>query len=145
MKVKISLTDKLVNVPHYMSEGASGCDIRARLGEPVMLKPLDRASIPTGICVEVPLGFEVQVRSRSGLSLKEGLTVVNAPGTIDSDYRGEVRILVVNLGDKNVIIQDGMRLAQLVLCPVHRIEWEVCASLESSERGTGGFGSTGNV
>lgn len=143
MNVKVAKLDPKAQVPQYMSEGASGADVCACLEKPVTLKPFERSAIPTGLCVEVPKGFEIQVRPRSGLSFKEGLTVVNAPGTIDSDYRGEIKILLVNLSNRAVTIEDGMRVAQWVLCPALRMEWELVSKLNETKRGAGGFGSTG--
>ena len=131
------------DLPVYKSEGASGFDIRACLEEDITLKASERAIIPTGLSFEIPPGFELQSRPRSGLALKQGLTVLNSPGTIDSDYRGEVKTLILNTSKKNVTIKDQDRIAQLVLCPVFRakfIEWN---SLSETKRGDGGFGSTG--
>ena len=134
-----------------MSEGASGCDICACLDAPLVMMPGDRAVVPTGISVEVPEGFELQVRPRSGLALKTGVTVLNAPGTIDSDYRGEIKVILVHLGGAlngkdgggPVTIASGDRVAQLVLARVEKISWEKSSELATSKRGDGGFGSTG--
>lgn len=131
------------DLPEYKSEGASGFDIKAQLEQDVVLKPGERAIIPSGLIFEIPPGFELQSRPRSGLALKQGLTVLNSPGTIDSDYRGEVKTLILNTSKKNVTIKDQDRVAQLVLCPVFKakfIEWD---SLSETQRGDGGFGSTG--
>ncbi|MBI1859916.1 MAG: dUTP diphosphatase [Deltaproteobacteria bacterium] len=143
MKVLITKLNARAVVPQYQSAGASGCDACACLDVPLELKPLERAAVPTGLAVAVPPGFEIQVRPRSGLAIKQGLTVVNAPGTIDSDYRGEMKILMVNLGDHPVVIEHGMRIAQLVLASVARIEWNAVDCLDTTTRGAGGFGSTG--
>ena len=128
-------------LPAYATEGAAGMDIVS--AETLTLAPGDRAAVPTGLCIACPDGFEVQVRPRSGLALKHGLTVANAPGTIDSDYRGEVKVILINLGPKPVAIERGMRIAQLVVAPVTRGRFEEVASLDDTARGSGGFGSTG--
>lgn len=141
--VKIKRLVERAVLPQYMTAGAAGCDVCALLEAPLTLKPLERVAVPTGLSVEIPPGFEIQVRPRSGLSFKQGLTVVNAPGTIDSDYRGEVKILLVNLSDSPATIKDGDRIAQLVLQKVEQAAWEVSESLTESARAAGGFGSTG--
>ncbi|MDR2782872.1 MAG: dUTP diphosphatase [Treponema sp.] len=129
--------------PQYETAGAAGMDIRAFLAEPVVLQPLERMRIPTGFALEIPEGCEAQVRPRSGLAYKQGVTVLNAPGTIDSDYRGEVCVILVNLGQEPVVINNGDRIAQLVFAPVMRAALEETSSLPETERGAGGFGSTG--
>jgi len=126
-----------------MSEGAAGLDLAAALDAPLVLAPGDRTAVPTGLAVAIDAGFEGQVRPRSGLARRVGLTVANAPGTIDSDYRGELLVLLVNLGREPVTIESGMRIAQLVIAPVVRAEIVEVASLDETERGTAGFGSTG--
>ena len=131
------------DLPEYKSEGASGFDIRACLDEDIKLKPGERAIIPSGLSFELPPGFEMQSRPRSGLALKQGLTVLNSPGTIDSDYRGEVKTLILNTSKENVTIKDQERIAQLVLCPVFRAKFIEWGELSKTERGEGGFGSTG--
>ncbi len=130
-------------VPEYKSAGAAGADIRARLPSSLILEPGARAAVPTGLSLEIPEGFEVQVRPRSGLALEKGVTCLNTPGTIDSDYRGEVKVILVNLGKDPVSIADGERIAQLVLAPVSRASFLVAKELGGTERGAGGFGSTG--
>ncbi len=130
-------------LPEYKSAGASGFDLRARLEKPVTLKPGQRALVPTGLSFEAPPGFELQSRPRSGLALKQGLSVLNAPGTVDSDYRGEVRVILINHGESEAVIQDQDRVAQLVLCPVVRAVFEESRDLSDTQRGEGGFGSTG--
>lgn len=130
-------------LPAYATEGASGMDLRALLEEPLLLLPLQRALVPTGIYLEIPLGHEVQVRPRSGLALKLGLTCLNSPGTIDADYRGEVKVLLVNLSDSAQTIADGDRVAQLVFQKVEKIEWTIAEKLSDTDRGAGGFGHTG--
>jgi len=130
-------------LPQYESEGASGMDLRAFLETDVTIPPLGRAKIPTGLRIEIPEGYEGQVRPRSGLAIKTGLTVLNSPGTIDCDYRGDVEIILINLGEKDVTIKDGERIAQLVVAPVCRAVIEEANALAETKRGTGGFGSTG--
>lgn len=142
------MTVKIINrsgnpLPAYSTVLSAGMDVRASLSEPVVLKPLQRAMVPTGIYLEIPAGYEVQVRPRSGLAAKKGITVLNAPGTIDADYRGEVCVILVNLSDADFVVENGERIAQLVLAKHGHIEWEECSSLSESDRGEGGFGSTG--
>lgn len=130
-------------VPEYMSKGAAGMDVRACVKFPVTIKPGETVLVPTGLAVAVPKGFEMQVRPRSGLAIKKSLTVINSPGTVDSDYRGEVGIGLVNHGQNPVEITNGMRVAQLVISPVLQPEVKVVENLDETERGEGGFGSTG--
>lgn len=130
-----------VPLPRYMTPDAAGMDIYADLAEDLTLPPLVRALIPTGFAIAVPQGYEAQVRPRSGLALRSGLTILNAPGTIDADYRDEVRILMINLGDQPVTVQRGDRIAQLIVAPVMRVQWQEVDQLELTER-TGGFGHT---
>ena len=132
-------------LPAYESAGAAGLDLMAAVpdGEPVVLKPHQRAAIPTGLAMAIPAGFEGQVRPRSGLALKNGITCLNAPGTIDSDYRGEVKVILANLGDAPFTVSRGMRIAQLVIAPVLQAALVPVASLDDTVRGAGGFGSTG--
>lgn len=134
--------DPTLPLPAYQSPGAAGLDLAADVDD-VALAPGGRALVPTGIAVSIPPGFEGQVRPRSGLAHRTGLTVLNAPGTIDSDYRGEIQVLLVNLGEDTVHVRRGERIAQLVLAPVARLEWEEAGGLDATERGGGGFGSTG--
>ena len=140
-----SVADGPVNAPGYMTAGSSGCDLTAALEAPLTLAPLERQAVPTGIAMALPDGFEAQVRPRSGLALHHGVTILNAPGTIDSDYRGEIRVLLVNLADQPYTIHPGDRIAQLVVAPVVRVVWEQTADGEAHEtaRGAGGFGHTG--
>ena len=133
-----------LELPAYATAGAAGCDLRAAVGEPTTIPPGGRALVPTGIAIAVPEGYEGQVRMRSGLALKQGLILPNAPGTIDSDYRGEIRVIVANIGREPVTISRGDRIAQLVLAPVARARLERVEALPESERGPGGFGSTGH-
>jgi len=141
--VKIVKADPRIILPQYESDGAAGMDLRAFLDADVSVPPLGRVKIPTGLKIEIPDGFEGQVRPRSGLAIKTGLTVLNSPGTIDSDYRGDVNIILVNLGADDIIIRDGERVAQLVIAPVCRAEIVETDALASTMRGGGGFGSTG--
>jgi len=130
-------------LPSYQTEGASGLDVRACLDEPISLAPGERALIPTGLSLEIPNGYEVQVRPRSGLAIKKGLSLVNTPGTVDADYRGEVKVILINLGQESFVIQDQERIAQLVVCPVIQATIELSEDLTETGRGAGGFGSTG--
>jgi len=130
-------------LPEYATEFSAGMDVRAANHAPIVLKPLGRAMVPTGLYLEIPRGYEVQVRPRSGLAAKKGITVLNAPGTIDSDYRGEVCVILVNLSSEEFLVEEGERIAQLVLARHEKIDWEESAELSASERGSGGFGSTG--
>lgn len=131
------------NLPEYQSAGASGFDIRACLKEDIMLSPGERTLIPTGLIFEIPPGFEMQSRPRSGLALRQGLTVLNSPGTIDSDYRGEIQILILNTSKKTIQIKDQERISQIVLCPVYRATFKEQGELNETQRGGEGFGSTG--
>jgi len=130
-------------VPSYETIGSAGADIRAFLEESVTIKPFERAMIPTGLKFEIPLGYEMQIRPRSGLAAKSGITVLNTPGTIDSDYRGEVKIILINLGKDDFIVNNGDRIAQAVIAPVTQGKFTVVNELSSTSRGEGGFGSTG--
>ena len=134
---------KDLDLPGYATAGAAGMDLRAAVPAPVTLAPGHRELIPTGLALALPVDLEAQVRPRSGLALKHGLTVLNAPGTVDSDYRGEVGVILINLGDKPHVIERGDRIAQLVIAPVVRVQWEEMGALEATDRGGGGFGSTG--
>ncbi len=131
-------------LPTYETAHAAGMDLRAFLTEAISLKPLARAIVPTGLFIELPEGVEAQVRPRSGLAAKKGVTVLNSPGTIDADYRGEIKVILVNLSNEEFIINDGERIAQLVIARHEKIEWNPTVSLQESERGAGGFGSTGS-
>ncbi len=130
-------------LPEYETNASAGMDLRANLDSPVSLGVMERALIPTGLFIELPLGYEAQVRPRSGLSIKKGITVLNSPGTIDADYRGEVKVVLVNLSNEEFIVEDGERIAQMVIAEHATIEWESSAELEETARGDGGFGSTG--
>ncbi|MBO7574644.1 MAG: dUTP diphosphatase [Bacteroidales bacterium] len=142
--MKVKVINKSGNaLPAYATEFSAGLDVRSNNTDTIELKPLGRAIVPTGLYLEIPAGYEVQVRPRSGLAAKKGVTVLNAPGTIDADYRGEVCVILVNLGADPVVIERGERIAQLVLAKHEVIEWEEADELAESERGAGGFGSTG--
>jgi len=130
-------------LPAYASGDAAGADLAAALESPLVLAPGERSDVPTGITLALPAGWEAQVRPRSGLALRHGLTVLNSPGTVDADYRGEIRVILANLGDAPVTIARGERIAQLVIAPVARATWQVVTELPPSARGSGGFGSTG--
>lgn len=142
------LNVKIVNksrheLPDYATDGASGMDVRAFLDSPVTIAPLQRAMIPTGLYVSIPQGYECQVRPRSGLAAKYGVTVANAPGTVDSDYRGEIKVILVNLSNDSFVVEDGERIAQLVFARHERVAWQQVEILDDTERGAGGFGHTG--
>jgi dUTP pyrophosphatase len=132
-------------LPEYATTGSSGMDIRANLATPVMLQPLERALIPTGIFLEIPTGYEAQMRPRSGLALKCGITCLNSPGTIDSDYRGELKVILINLSSQEQIVNSGERIAQVVISRVERAILQPVLLLETSSRGEGGFGHTGSI
>ena len=129
--------------PNYETEGAAGMDLRANISESITLKPLERAIVKTGLFIALPVGFEAQVRPRSGLAAKKGITVLNSPGTVDADYRGEIGVILVNLSNDDFIINDGERIAQLIIAKHERVIWKEVTILSETERGAGGFGSTG--
>ncbi|MGI6436949.1 MAG: dUTP diphosphatase [Spirochaetales bacterium] len=141
--VKVLALKAGASLPAYQTAGSAGADLKALLDEPVVIEPGNRALIPTGIALELPVGYEAQVRPRSGLAAKAGLTVLNAPGTIDSDYRGEVTVILINHGSEAAIVRNGDRIAQLVIAPVVQASFSPADALDSTERGSGGFGSTG--
>ncbi len=130
-------------LPKYETLYAAGMDIRANLAEPIVLEPLQRCLVPTGLYIALPPGFEAQVRPRSGLAIKKGVTVLNSPGTVDADYRGEVCVILINLSDKAFVIEDGERIAQMVIARHEQAQWEEVEQLDETERGVGGFGHTG--
>ena len=142
MKVKVVNKSKH-ELPHYSTIASAGMDLRANIDESISLKPLERTIVKTGIFMELPLGFEAQVRPRSGLAFKNGITVLNSPGTIDADYRGEIGVILVNLSAEEFMIEDGERIAQMVIAKHEQAQWIEVEALENSERGAGGFGSTG--
>lgn len=142
--LKVQIINKSKNlIPAYGTPGSAGMDLRCDLDEILILKPNERYAVPTGIYLSIPEGYEAQVRARSGLALKQGLTLANGVGTIDSDYRGEVKVILINLGNENCHLADGDRIAQLVFAKYEKIEFEVVGGIEDTERGIGGFGSTG--
>ena len=132
-------------LPAYATQGSSGLDLRAFITEPVQLAPLERALIPTGLHIALPTNWEAQVRPRSGLAIKQGLTCLNTPGTIDADYRGELKVILINLSNEIQVIQDGDRIAQIVFQKVEKMEWQLVENLETTQRGEGGFGHTGKI
>lgn len=142
MKIKI-INKSRHALPHYETIASAGMDLRANLSESRTLKPLERSIVGTGLFIELPIGIEAQVRPRSGLAAKRGITVLNAPGTIDADYRGEIGVILVNLSNEDFVIQNGERIAQLVIAKHERTEWDEVQVLSETERGEGGFGSTG--
>lgn len=142
MKVKI-VNKSTLDLPAYSTPYSAGMDLRADIAEPITLSPLDRVMVPTGLHIELPAGYEAQVRPRSGLAAKFGITVLNSPGTIDADYRGEIKVILVNLSNESFVINRGERIAQMVIARYEQIEWESVSELSDSERGEGGFGSTG--
>jgi dUTP pyrophosphatase len=142
--MEIKIVNKSNNeLPAYSTELSAGMDIRAFLPGPVVLKPLERKLIPTGLFVEIPAGFEAQIRPRSGLALKKGITVLNSPGTIDADYRGEVGIILINLSNEDFVIESGERICQMIIASHETVQWNLVEELEETVRGEGGFGHTG--
>jgi dUTP pyrophosphatase len=142
MQVKIINRSKHA-LPAYETSASAGMDVRANLDEAIELKPLERALVKTGLFMELPVGYECQVRPRSGLALKKGITVLNSPGTVDADYRGEVGVILINLSNESFVVEDGERIAQLVFAEVAQAEWTQVEELTETDRGAGGFGSTG--
>ena len=142
MKVKVINKSKH-ELPAYETTASAGLDVRANIDESITLKPLERTLVKTGLFMEIPVGFECQVRPRSGLALKKGISVLNAPGTVDADYRGEVGVILINLSNESFVIEDGERIAQLVFAEVKQANWNEVEVLSDTDRGAGGFGSTG--
>lgn len=142
MKIKI-INKSHHPLPQYATPYSAGVDLRAYISEPVTLRPLERTMIPTGLYLELPQGYEAQIRPRSGLAAKHGLTVLNTPGTIDADYRGEIRVILVNLSNEDFVINDGERICQMVIAEHAQVQWEEVDSINETERGAGGFGHTG--
>ena len=130
-------------LPHYATDGSSGMDIRAFMPESIVLQPLQRSLIPTGLFIELPMGYEIQIRPRSGLAVKQGITCLNTPGTIDADYRGEIKVILINLSNEKQTIEPGDRIAQMVFQKVEKITWQPVTVISETERGAGGFGHTG--
>lgn len=143
MEIKIVNTSKHP-LPAYETTASAGMDLRANLDAPVVLNPLERYLVPTGLFIGLPEGFEAQIRPRSGLAIKKGITLLNSPGTIDADYRGEIKIIMVNLSNETFIINDGERIAQMIISKVEKAEWIDVEILDETQRGAGGFGHTGN-
>ena len=142
--MKIKIVNKSNHpLPHYGTEASAGVDLRANISESITLKPLERTLVKTGLFIELPVGYEAQVRPRSGLAFKNGITVLNTPGTIDADYRGEIGVILVNLSNENFTIENGERVAQMVIAKHEQANWELVEELSDTERGAGGFGSTG--
>ena len=142
MEIKIVNKSKLA-LPQYATPLSAGMDLRANLTEPILLKPLERKLIPTGLFIELPAGYEAQIRPRSGLAIKHGISLVNTPGTIDADYRGEIGVIMINLSNEEFVINDGERICQMVIAAHERAEWIEVKTLSDTERGAGGFGHTG--
>ncbi len=142
MKVKI-VNKSSFDLPEYQTIASSGLDLRANIDEDIIIKPLERVLVPTGLFISIPVGYEVQIRPRSGLAFKHGITVLNSPGTIDADYRGEIKVILVNLSDKEFTIVQGERICQMVFAKVEQIEWKIVSNLDDTDRGEGGFGHTG--
>ena len=145
LKVSISqlLHAKGLSLPKYGTEHSAGMDLEAAIDTPVTIKPGERAIVPTGIAIALPAGYEAQIRPRSGLAAKNGVTVLNTPGTIDADYRGEVKVILTNLGTETFTVERGMRIAQMIVAAYNRVDWDVVETLDETARGAGGFGSTG--
>ena len=142
--MKINIINKSKHpLPHYETNASAGMDLRANISDAITLKPLERTIVKTGVFIELPVGFEAQVRPRSGLAAKKGITVLNAPGTVDADYRGEIGVILVNLSNEDFTIEDGERVAQLVIAKHERADWNEVTVLSETSRGAGGFGSTG--
>ena len=142
--IKVKIINQSPNaLPDYATEGSAGMDLRAHLPGPVVLKPLERQLIPTGLYMELPLGYEAQVRPRSGLAIKQGITCLNSPGTVDSDYRGEIKVILINLSHEEQVLHPGDRIAQMVISPVVQAGWEVVEEISVTARNAGGFGHTG--
>jgi len=142
LKVKVVNKSKHP-LPQYATEGAAGMDLRANIDDPIVLKPLERKLIPTGLYISLPIGYEAQVRPRSGLALKHGISVCNTPGTVDADYRGEVGVILINLSNEDFVVEDGERIAQMIIAKHERAEWLPVEELDETERGAGGYGHTG--
>lgn len=142
MKINIVNQSKH-DLPQYATSLSAGMDLRANIDEPILLKPLQRTLVPTGLFIELPEGCEAQIRPRSGLAAKHGITVLNSPGTIDADYRGEIKVILVNLSNEDFVINDGERVCQMIIAQHATVQWEVVDSLQETERGAGGFGHTG--
>ena len=144
--MQVKIVNKSKNeLPAYSTPLSAGMDLRANLNEPITLKPLERTLVPTGLFIELPQGYEAQVRPRSGLALKKGITVLNTPGTIDADYRGEIGVILINLSQEEFVIENGERICQMVIAAHETVKWDLVEMLEETERGAGGFGHTGKL
>ena len=142
--MKIKIVNKSSHpLPSYETEASAGMDLRANLVEPLLLKPLQRELVSTGLFIELPIGYEAQIRPRSGLAIKSGISLANAPGTIDADYRGEIKVILINLSNDDFVLNDGERIAQMVISKVEKAEWVISETLNETTRGDGGFGHTG--
>ena len=145
-KIKVKIINQSPNaLPEYATEGSAGMDLRANLAAPLVLRPMERQLVPTGLFIELPQGYEAQVRPRSGLAIKHGITCLNSPGTIDSDYRGELKVILVNLSQEEQTLHPGDRIAQMVVSPVVQISWEAVEAIGETARNAGGFGHTGKI
>jgi len=146
MSIKVKIINQSSNpLPEYATEGSAGMDLRANIAAPVVLRPFERALVPTGLFIELPHGYEAQVRPRSGLALKHGITCLNSPGTIDSDYRGELKVILINLSQEEQTLHHGDRIAQMVISPVVQAGWEEVVTISETARAAGGFGHTGKI
>lgn len=143
VKVKVIKNHSNINLPKYMTHGSAGMDVYAHTSEDIVIKPLERVLVPTGLKVEIPHGYEIQVRPRSGLAIKHGITLLNTPGTIDSDFRGEIKVIMINISNEEFVIKNNERIGQLILNKVYKCIWTETEELEETERGQGGFGHTG--
>jgi dUTP pyrophosphatase len=143
IKIKLLPNGEALPLPAYATVDSAGMDLMAAIDAPITLQPMQRNLIATGIAIALPQGCEAQIRPRSGLALKHGITCLNSPGTIDADYRGEIKVLLINLGETDFVIEPNMRIAQMVIAQYNQANWQLCTELESTERGAGGFGSTG--
>lgn len=142
MQIKV-INRSVHELPQYQTLASAGLDLRANLESPINLLPMERKLIPTGLFIELPVGYEAQIRPRSGLALKKGITVLNSPGTIDADYRGELMVLLINLSNEAFLIENGERIAQMVIAKHEQIQWQIAETLSETDRGAGGYGSTG--
>lgn len=143
-KINVRIINRSSNeLPAYATDGSAGMDIRADLSGPLVLKPLERQLVPTGLFIELPLGYEAQIRPRSGLAIKHGITCLNTPGTIDSDYRGEIKVILINLSNEDQVLHPGDRIAQMVIAAVEQVEWDQVETISETVRSAGGFGHTG--
>ena len=143
IKIQIKRLSTTASIPKYETPGSSGMDVAAHVENNVIIFPGEKALVPTGISIAIPIGYEVQIRPRSGLAVKKNITVLNTPGTIDADYRGEIKVILINLNDKVFTVEKGLRIAQMVVCPVIQAQLEEVSELDNTHRGKGGFGSTG--